>query len=460
MYSIIDVETTGFGATGNKITDISVFVFDGEKVVNEFHSLINPECKISYRITQLTGITDQMVANAPKFFEVAKKIEEITKDTVFVAHNVNFDYGVIRGEFTSLGFDYKRKKLCTVRLSRKLIPGLPSYSLGNLCGAVGITIEGRHRAYGDAKATTELFKMLIDADTAGIIFADSLNAKSKEAVLPPMLSRKVFDSLPSTTGVYYFHNQEGKVIYVGKAKDIRQRVLSHFRDKAKKEVEMSAITANVTFEETGSELVALLKESADIKHIYPQYNRAQKRTGDTFGLFKYEDNQGIIHLGFNRLKLVPQPIATFHSQKDARTFLETLCEEHKLCPKYCHLQTSIERCFHYQIKKCNGVCCKKELPRYYNERVNSALGSLGSISENIIIEGEGRKKNEKSIVLIKGGIYQGFGFIKTNKKLTASINLEEVILPQKDNRDVQSILRRYFRDKASIEDSNKNHLST
>ncbi|MDO7613440.1 MAG: GIY-YIG nuclease family protein, partial [Crocinitomicaceae bacterium] len=300
MYSIIDLETTGFGATGNKITDISVFVYDGEKVINEFHSLVNPECKISYRITQLTGITDQMVANAPKFYEIAKKVEEITKDTVFVAHNVNFDYGVIRGEFNSLGFEYKRKKLCTVRLSRKLIPGLPSYSLGNLCGAVNIIIEGRHRAYGDAKATVELFGILVGLDVGGAVFADSLNTRSKEAILPPLLPREIFDSLPSSTGVYYFHNQDGKVIYVGKAKDIRQRVLSHFRDKAKKEVEMSSVTASVTFEETGNELVALLKESADIKYIFPQYNRAQKRTGDTFALFKYEDSQGILHLGFNR----------------------------------------------------------------------------------------------------------------------------------------------------------------
>lgn len=450
MYSIIDVETTGFGSSGNKITDISVFVHNGEKVVNEFHSLVNPECKISYRITQLTGITDQMVANAPKFYEIAKKLEEITKDTVFVAHNVNFDYGVIRGEFNALGYDYKRKKLCTVRLSRELIPGLPSYSLGNLCSAVGITIDGRHRAYGDAKATTELFGMLAISDVNGAVFADSLNTRSKEAILPPLLPKEIFDALPSSTGVYYFHNQDGKVIYVGKAKDIRQRVLSHFRDKAKKEVEMSSITANVTFEETGNELVALLKESADIKHIFPQYNRAQKRTGDTFALFKYEDTLGILHLGFNRLKLVPQAIATFNNQLSAKIFLEMLCEKYQLCPKYCHLQKASERCFHFQIKKCNGVCCKKELPERYNERVNEALSNLTSAKDNMIIEGAGRKKNEKSIVVIKDGVYRGFGFVSTKKKITPKSNLEKVILPQKDNRDIQSILRRYFREQECL----------
>ena len=153
MYSVVDIETTGNGYKGQKITEISVLVFDGKKIINEFTSLVNPEQNIPAFITNLTGITDVMVRSAPKFYEIAKKVEEITKDTVFVAHNVNFDYNIIRDEFKSLGFDFKRKKLCTVRLSRKIIPGLSSYSLGNICSAEGIEIAARHRAKGDAEAT-------------------------------------------------------------------------------------------------------------------------------------------------------------------------------------------------------------------------------------------------------------------------------------------------------------------
>ena len=151
MYSVVDIETTGNGYKGQKITEISIFLFDGQKVIDEFTSLVNPEQRIPYFISNLTGITEAMVSTAPKFYEIAKKVVEITKDAIFVAHNVTFDYNVIRDEFKSLGFDFKRKKLCTLRLSRKIISGLSSYSLGNVCTAEGIEVAERHRAKGDAE---------------------------------------------------------------------------------------------------------------------------------------------------------------------------------------------------------------------------------------------------------------------------------------------------------------------
>jgi len=200
LYSVIDIETTGNGYKGQKITEISIFLFDGQKVIDEFTSLVNPEQRIPHFITNLTGITEAMVSTAPKFYEIAKKVVEITKDAVFVAHNVTFDYNVIRDEFKSLGFDFKRKKLCTVRLSRKIIPGLPSYSLGNICSAEGIEIAERHRAKGDAEATVELFRRLLERDH-NFTINSFLNSKSREASLPPLLDRLVVDNLPETHGV-------------------------------------------------------------------------------------------------------------------------------------------------------------------------------------------------------------------------------------------------------------------
>ena len=279
MYSVVDIETTGNGYRGQKITEISIFIFDGEKIVDEFTSLVNPEQKIPHFITNLTGITDAMVRTAPKFYEIAKKIAEITKDTIFVAHNVNFDYNIIRDEFKSLGFDFKRKKLCTVRLSRKIIPGLSSYSLGNICSAEGIEIAARHRAKGDAEATVELFRRLIIRDHKFTINS-FLNAKSREATLPPLLDKQVVDTLPEKHGVYYFKNEKKEVIYVGKANNIKQRVISHFYDKKKKERTMCLETADISYTETGSELIALLHESSEIKHLYPKFNRAQRKAGE------------------------------------------------------------------------------------------------------------------------------------------------------------------------------------
>jgi DNA polymerase-3 subunit epsilon len=443
LYSVVDIETTGNGYKGQKITEISVLVFDGKKIINEFTSLVNPEQNIPAFITNLTGITDAMVRSAPKFYEIAKKVEEITKDTIFVAHNVNFDYNIIRDEFKSLGFDFKRKKLCTVRLSRKIIPGLSSYSLGNICTAEGIEIAARHRAKGDAEATVELFRRLIERDD-NFTINSFLNPKSRQATLPPLLDKKVVDNLPEKHGVYYFQNLQKEIIYVGKANNIKQRVISHFYDKKKKEITMCFETANITYEETGSELLALLKESDEIKHFYPKFNRAQRRASEAVGLFSYEDQKGIIHLAFNRLKLVPNPIMKFYSLAECRSILEKICEEFELCPKYCHLQTNVNACFHYQIKQCKGICSGKETAENYNKRVKKAINSLGLQTENIVIKENGRHSNEIGFALILNGIYQGFGYLDKEMELENPDEYLFYVQTKKDNRDIQRILRSYL----------------
>lgn len=443
LYSIVDIETTGNGYRGQRITEISIFVFDGKKIVNEFTSLVNPEQNIPAFITNLTGITDAMVRTAPKFYEIAKTIQEITHDTVFVAHNVNFDYNIIKQEFKDLGFDFKRQKLCTVRLSRKIIPGLKSYSLGNICSVEGIRISERHRARGDAEATVALFQRLINKDHQFTINA-FLNRRSRQATLPPLIEKKVVDDLPEMPGVYYFKNLQKEIIYVGKANNIKQRVISHFYDKKKKEISMCLETANITYEVMGSELLALLKESADIKRLYPKFNRAQRRASEAVGLFSYEDQKGIIHLAYNRLKLVPNAIMKFYNISECRNLLEKICETYNLCPKYCHLQTNVNTCFHYQIKKCNGVCSGKEIVKDYNKRVKEAIKSLGLQTENLVIKERGRTAEEIGFALILNGIYKGYGFL--DKKITLQ-NPDDYlfyITPQKDNRDVQRILNWYL----------------
>lgn len=167
MYSIIDIETTGGSPKTEKVTEIAVYIHDGTRVVNEYASLVNPEKSIPAFITGLTGITNEMVAGAPKFYEIARELVELTENTIFVAHNAGFDYGFICEEFRQLGYLFKREKLCTVKLSRKLIPGLRSYSLGKLCSELGIDVHNRHRAAGDAMATVRLFEILVDLDIAG-----------------------------------------------------------------------------------------------------------------------------------------------------------------------------------------------------------------------------------------------------------------------------------------------------
>ena len=214
MYAIVDIETTGGYAAANGITEISIHIFDGTRVVEIYETLINPRQPIPYNIQSMTGITDDMVKDAPLFEEVAEKIYELLKDNIFVAHNVNFDYSFVKSHLAASNYELTTKKLCTVRLGRKIFPGFPSYSLGNLCHSLNIIINDRHRAGGDSEATVKVFQLLLQNDKEQFI-VKSLSKTSKEQTLPPNVPKEHFDQLPYTPGVYYFHNEKGKIIYVG-----------------------------------------------------------------------------------------------------------------------------------------------------------------------------------------------------------------------------------------------------
>ncbi|MFP4846725.1 exonuclease domain-containing protein [Winogradskyella sp. PE311] len=438
IYTIIDVETTG---QGNRMTEISVFKYDGTAVIDEFTSLVNPNSYIPEHITALTGIDNALVADAPYFEDIAQDILSITSDAIFVAHNVNFDFNVINGEFKRLGIDFTRKKLCTVRLSRKLLPGHRSYSLGKLCNDLNINLVDRHRARGDAEATTILFELLLKQPEADAVFSEFLNKNSREATLPPNLPKSSFEALPNSAGIYYFKNKKGKVIYVGKAKDIKKRVLSHFYSKTKKAQDMVRETGDIDFEISGSELVALLMEDAAIKHHFPIYNKAAKRTIQSFSIFSYEDRKGILHLASNKGRLVPNPIITFYNVRDVRSFMEKLCAKYNLCPKYCHLQEAVSECSHYSIKNCNGICRNKESVEAYNNRVLEAIYDISDHKDDIVFKEKGRTSNEEAFVLIKGGDYMGYGFIEKTETISHIDDLQTFLIPQKDNIDIQKILR-------------------
>lgn len=439
MYTIIDVETTG---RSNRITEISIFRHDGEKVINEFTSLVNPGTVIPVYITVLTNIDNAMVANAPYFEDIAEDILNITEGAIFVAHNVNFDYNVIRGEFKRIGIDFDRKKLCTVRLSRKLFKDLPSYSLGKLCKSLDIPITERHRARGDAEATVTLFEKLQAHKDAKRTFKSFTKGNSRQGTLPPNLPEAVFNGLPEHTGIYFFLNKKSEVIYVGKAKDIKKRVLSHFYDKKQKELDLCRETAHIDFELSGNETVALLMEDAAIKKHFPKYNRASKIPKKSYSLFNYTDRRGIIHFATNVSKAAPYALQTFYSKREVLLFLETLCETYNLCPKYCSLQTIEASCNHYKITTCNGVCKGNESIEAYNIRVQNAIEGIKAKYINNIIKLPGRVPDEVAVIVIENGVYKGYGFITKDDDVPNKDAILNYIIPQKDNADIQRILRK------------------
>ncbi len=410
-------------------------------MVEEFTSLVNPEALIPDYITALTGIDNAMVADAPTFSEIAEDVLSITENTIFVAHNVNFDYNVIRNEFKAINIDFRRRKLCTVRLSRTLFPGFRSYSLGKLCHSMQIDLVDRHRARGDAEATVTLFQKLLAHDNSQAVFADFLKKGSKEATLPSQLPNTIFDAIPNAPGVYYFKNKKGKIIYVGKAINLKKRVLGHFYDKKQKELNLCRETADIDFELSGSDLIARLMEDAAIKHHFPIYNQAAKRVPKPYAVFSYEDRQGILHLAFNTLKATPNALQIFHSIRDCRLSLEQLCEQFELCPKYCHLQESVWTCSHFKITNCKGVCKEEEPVTSYNERVQLAIAHLTGSTKNIVLKEKGRHLQEDAFVMIKNGVYLGYGFLDQSEQIINPEDLENFLIPQKETMDVQGILR-------------------
>ncbi len=444
LYTIVDIETTGNGIKGNRITEISIFKYDGHAVIDEFTSLVDPECEIPYFITGLTGIDNETVRGAPKIDQIAEKILEITEGCIFVAHSVNFDYNVIKNELKNIGLDFVRKKLCTVRLSRKLIPGYRSYSLGKLCSALSIPLSDRHRARGDAHATVLLFEKLLRTEGAEKVFKTFLNSRSQEATLPPGLPRETFEKLPSAPGVYYFKNTTGTIIYVGKAINIKKRVLGHFYDKSSKEVRLCQETTDIDFELSGSELLALLMESTAIKHHYPMFNRAQKRTIQQYGIFAYQDRKGIMHLAYNKLKMVPNSITVCHSPTACRSFLEQLCKTYELCPKFCHLQENTGPCSHYSITECRGVCRDDEAIADYNKRVAEAIAHTDVKNDDLLIRQKGRTAEESAFVLLENGTYSGYGFVEKEIQLTNRDELEAYLIPQRNTVETQSIIQSYL----------------
>ncbi|GGF09163.1 exonuclease domain-containing protein [Hymenobacter cavernae] len=484
MYAIVDLETTGGQPTQDRITEVAIYIHDGTQVVDQYSTLLNPGRPIPFFITQLTGITDDMVRDAPKFHEVARKIVELTEGCVFVAHNVRFDYSFLKKEFADLGYNYSRKTLCTVRLSRSLIPGQPSYSLGKLCQNIGIPLEGRHRAAGDAAATAILFDRLLKitqqeealtkpsisaAETLAAVDATAPSGQKKAkqpspkrvaavqeaiktALLPPNITPQQVAALPQEAGVYYFHNEQGEVIYVGKSINIYKRIQQHFAIdyKSRKSLEFKNSISDITWELTGSELIALLYESHEIKRLKPLYNRQQRRSVFPAGIFLRTDEQGYKRLYYGRADdhAASHPLIALTNQFKAKGFLFHKVAKFNLCQKLCDLYKTQGACFDYQVHRCKGACLGLEAPEEYNKRVEEAIESFTFEHSSFVVIGQGRTELEKTVVVVEHGRYLGFGYVDAETFSARRLaDFKEVITRYNDNKDVQQIIRQYLRTK-------------
>lgn len=455
MYAILDIETTGGRYSEEGITEIAIYKFDGHEVVDQFISLVNPEREIQPFVVNLTGINNNMLRTAPKFYEIAKRIVEITEDCIVVAHNAQFDNRVLITEFKRLGFKFKRKTLCTVELAQSLIPDQESYSLGKLTRALGIPVIDRHRAAGDAMATVKLFKMLLAKDLDKKIVKSSIKLDPHHTIEPRLLD--IIGRLPTKTGVYYIRNADGEIVYIGKSKNIKRRVNQHFTGTNSKSKKIRLLVSTVTYEDTGSELVALLKESAEIKRNKPILNRALKRNSFSHGLFKFTDDNGYENLKIARVNGQESPITTFTNFQSAKSFLTRAAQEHNLCQKLTGLHLTNGHCFNYSIKECFGACIEEESPDDYNNRIFKIIDKNSFENQNMVIIDRGRSVDERSAILVENGKFKGFGFYNLNYQINNIEILNSVLTKMDHNKDTQHIIQTYIRRNRKIKILSLNH---
>jgi DNA polymerase III subunit epsilon len=442
MYAIIDVETTGGQFNDEGITEIAIYKYDGSQVVDQFISLINPEKPIQPFVVKLTGISTPMLRNAPKFHEVAKRIVEITENCVLVAHNSSFDYRVIQTEFSRLGYKFEKSTLCTVELSKKLIPNMPSYSLGKLVRSLGIPISDRHRASGDALATLSLLKLLLTKDTNKEIVSENIKIEIKQKISSKHLD--IIEKLPFTTGVYYIYNQEGTIVYIGKSKNIRKRITQHLVGKSRKEQNIQKVIFEVSFEETGNELLALLIENESIKKHKPIYNRALRRSVFLWGLYDNLEKDNYLSLNIEKLNARKKEISSFTTIQEAKKYLFSITEKYQLCQKINGLYDSSTLCFQYNLKECFGACINIEKPEDYNSRVTQFISENTLENKSFIIIDQGRIIEEKTAILVENGIVKGYCFYDLNFQVNHIEILKNLITPLENNRDCMRITNNYL----------------
>jgi len=444
MYAIVDIETTGGHAGAGSITEIAVILHNGQDEEGRYHTLVNPLITIPRYVQSLTGITDAMVADAPPFSAVAERLRNVLQGRIFVAHNVNFDYSFIHHQLGECGLAFDEKKLCTIRLSRKIFPHEPRYSLGNLCRSLGIPVNNRHRAMGDAEATVQLFARLLESDREGVI-RQMLKQGSRESYLPNNLEASVVEGLPQDPGVYYFHDSKDKVIYVGKAVNLRKRVTSHFSNNSisRRKQEMMRNVHRISFERCGSEFMANVWESIEIKRLWPAYNHSQKKWEFGFGLCTYEDRNSILRIGIERQRKHMQAIHTFNLLIEGHAMIRDMVREFSLCPKYCFLQTSNDPCTGIAEGYCQGVCEGKEKKDRYNARVREALASLKSRLPSFAILENGRKDGEKACVLVDEGRFHGLAYIPDDVELVSRQQARELVTPYPENGFLRSLVLRH-----------------
>lgn len=444
----VDIETNGGSGERGRITEIAVLRVENGEVTDEYTSLVNPGSPIPHWITRLTGITNADLVDAPYFDDIANDLYRIMNGAIFVAHNVRFDYSFIKRQLEAGGYIFRPKLFCTVRMSRAMYPEHKGHSLEKIIERHGIAVNGRHRAYDDAKAIYDFTRLAI-AEKGLDAFHSSAAMQFKTKTLPPNIPESTFASIPQTPGVYIFEDQDGAPLYVGKSVNLRQRVMSHFSNDTKvaKEMKLSQGSHNISFIQTETEIEALLLESAKVKELQPIHNRLLRRKTMQTVLVRSMDANGYLKMSLENKDLSDETdlgriYGVYTTKTQAKSRLESLVKTFDLCPKLMNLEKTKNACFRYHLGICKGACIGEESPEQYNRRVEYALER--SKIETWPFKGElAVKISETKALIIDQWIIKGY--------MTAMQDGDAFVERIKNGFDIDTykILRSYIRQNKS-----------
>lgn len=442
MYAVIDVEATGGKKGEESIIEVAIFLYDGESVVDQVISLVQPDREIDVYVQKLTQITPKMVKTAPQFHELAKRIIEITDGAIIVGHNVDFDYRMLKQEFEKLGYTYYRETIDTLPLSEKHFPDAESYSLGKLSKSLGIPVTDRHRASGDARATLELFKLLQDKDSTKDIASKDLTPEKKAGSTK---YDSLLNGLPNEIGILYVFDQNKKITYLSKSNNIAQTARKLLTGKSSLNNRIKLSAAEITYETTGNELISWLKENHEIKTLNPSLNENKKKLNFPFTIYIDEVN------GYKQLRIgktdfeskLPY-ILRMASYNNALRFLSLISEEYELCSKINEVYIGKGACLGYSVGECHGACIGKESSESYNQRITTFLSKICIENKSFLVIGKGRHLGEKSFVWIKNSVCKGYGYFDLNNQIKSEKLVEKRMTPIEENEDMNSMARGFL----------------
>jgi len=442
-FAIVTMTTFGYKPNPLRIVQLSISKLKGEFYQTIFTTNINPEERIPNYIQERTGLTDSILLKAPTFSDVANTILQELENHILVGHNASFLHYALQSEFKYLGYSFKIPQLCTIRLAKKLMPNMTNYELPYLSSVLNIPFTPSNDLEEYSNAVDILLQRLIQLDDEDVISKFLAPKVEKEHFIPKNIQYQKLNTLPNVPGVYRFQDQSGETLYVGKAKDIKKRVLSHFYNSSEKEIALCDATFHIDFETTGSELIALLREADLIDKIDPPYNYIQKKNYITYHIIPQKNKKGILQLKIERRPFAHSPTEIFLRRGDAIKRLIQLTEKFKLCPLQTGLKTKLGRCTHGEYNECDGVCTGEEEIGSYNHKVENALDYLNNENDNYIIFEKGRTKAERSFILILHGVYQGYGFIDNSQSFSSIEDFKDMLDSKKHSYHTAKIISSY-----------------